>query len=49
VAKGNGLFVWVSRAYSPGKTARVTGTLTRYNDRPEMLVKDPKQVQVVAP
>jgi alkaline phosphatase D len=38
-----------ARAHFLGKTVRVTGTVTRYNDRPEILVKDPKQIQVVAP
>jgi DNA/RNA endonuclease YhcR with UshA esterase domain len=34
-------------AYYKGKTIRVTGTVTLYNDRPQIKVEDPQQIRVV--
>jgi DNA/RNA endonuclease YhcR with UshA esterase domain len=34
-------------AHFKGKTVRVTGTVTLYRDKPEIVVEDPKQVEIV--
>jgi hypothetical protein len=34
-------------AHFKGKTIRVTGTVTRVDDRPRIVVSDPKQIKVV--
>jgi DNA/RNA endonuclease YhcR with UshA esterase domain len=34
-------------AHFKGKTVRVTGTVKLYRDKPEIVVEDPKQVEVV--
>jgi DNA/RNA endonuclease YhcR with UshA esterase domain len=34
-------------AFYAGKAVRVTGTVSLYNDRPEIVVTDPEQIRVV--
>jgi DNA/RNA endonuclease YhcR with UshA esterase domain len=34
-------------AHFKGKTVRITGTVKLYRDKPEIVVEDPKQVEVV--
>jgi DNA/RNA endonuclease YhcR with UshA esterase domain len=34
-------------AHFKGKTVRVTGTVKLYRDKPEIVVEDPKQVEIV--
>jgi alkaline phosphatase D len=36
------------KTHFQGKTVRVTGTVTLFNERPQIIVSDPKQIQIVS-